>query len=179
VSASTQNQALSALLFLYRHVLRTRLEFIEGLPAAKCPVRLPVVLSQAEVRTVIRSLRGVARLCCLLMYGGGLRVGECVTLRVKDVDLDRCEIVVRGGKGNKDRRVPLPRIALPSLRAHLERVKAAISPTCDAACALRACPTRWASSTPMRIGIGLGGISSQHRVCTATAMARCAATIIT
>ena len=58
------------------------------------------------------------------MYGGGLRVSECVSLRVKDVDLDRCEIVVRGGKGNKDRRVPLPRVALPSLRTHLERVKA-------------------------------------------------------
>lgn len=124
VSASTQNQALSALLFLYRHVLRTSLEFIEGIPSAKRPVRLPVVLSQAEVRIVVRALRGTARLCSLLMYGGGLRVSECVSLRVKDVDLDRCEIVVRGGKGNKDRRVPLPRVALPSLRTHLERVKA-------------------------------------------------------
>jgi integron integrase len=124
VSASTHNQALSALRFLYRHVLRVRLEFIEGVPAAKCPVRLPVVLSQAEVRMVMRSLRGAARLCSILMYGGGLRVGECVRLRVKDVDLDRFEILVRGGKGNKDRRVPLPRIALPSLRAHMERLKA-------------------------------------------------------
>lgn len=124
VSASTQNQALSALLFLYRHVLGTSLEFIEGIPSAKRPVRLPVVLSQAEVRVVIRALRGTTRLCSLLMYGGGLRVSECVSLRVKDVDFDRCEIVVRGGKGNKDRRVPLPRVALHSLRAHLERVKA-------------------------------------------------------
>jgi integron integrase len=123
VSASTQNQALSALLFLYRHVLGTRLEFIDGIPLAKRSVKLPVVLSQAEVRLAIRALRGTARLCALLMYGGGLRVSECVTLRVKDVDLDRCEIVVRGGKGDKDRRVPLPRIALPSLRTHLERVK--------------------------------------------------------
>lgn len=124
VGASTQNQALSALLFLYRHVLGVRLSFIEGISPAKRPIRLPVVLSQAEVRIVIRALTGTARLCSLLMYGGGLRVSECVTLRVKDVDLDRCEIVVRGGKGNKDRRVPLARVALRSLRAHLERLKA-------------------------------------------------------
>ena len=124
VSASTQNQALSAQLFLYRHVLGVRLGFIEGFPSAKRPIRLPVVLSQTEVRLVIRALTGRARLCSLLMYGGGLRVSECVTLRVKDVDLDRCEIVVRGGKGNKDRRVPLARVALRSLRTHLERAKA-------------------------------------------------------
>ena len=124
VGASTQNQALCALLFLYRHVLGVRLSFIEGISPAKRPIRLPVVLSQAEVRIVIRALTGTARLCSLLMYGGGLRVSECVTLRVKDVDLDRCEIVVRGGKGNRDRRVPLARVALRSLRAHLERLKA-------------------------------------------------------
>jgi integron integrase len=124
VSASTQNQALSALLFLYRHVLGTPLELIDGVATAKRAVRLPVVLSQAEVRAIIRALRGVARLCALLMYGSGLRVSECVELRVKEIDLDRCEIIVRGGKGNKDRRVPLPRVALPSLRAHLDRVKA-------------------------------------------------------
>jgi integron integrase len=124
VSASTQNQALAALLFLYRHVLGTNLDLIEGVQAAKRPLRLPVVLSQAEVRAVIRALRGTARLLALLMYGAGLRVSECVTLRVKDVDLDRCEVRVRGGKGNKDRRVPLPRVAVPALRAHLARVKA-------------------------------------------------------
>lgn len=124
VSASTQNQALAALLFLYRHVLGINLELIEGIQSAKRPLRLPVVLSQAEVRAVIRALRGRARLLALLMYGAGLRVSECVTLRVKDADLDRCEILVRGGKGNKDRRVPLPRLAVLALRAHLARVKA-------------------------------------------------------
>ena len=124
VSASTQNQALAALLFLYRHVLGIRLDLIDGIQAAKRPLQLPVVLSQAEVRGVIRALRGTPRLLALLMYGAGLRVSECVSLRVKDADIERCEIVVRGGKGNKDRRVPLPRVALPSLRTHLERVKA-------------------------------------------------------
>jgi integron integrase len=124
VGASTQNQALAALLFLYRHVLGINLELIDGIQPAKRPVRLPVVLSQAEVRAVLRSLRGTARLLALLMYGAGLRVNECVTLRVKDADLDRCELLVRGRRGNKDRRVPLPRAAVPALRAHLARSKA-------------------------------------------------------
>jgi integron integrase len=83
-----------------------------------------VVLSQTEVRAVLHALRGTPRLCALLMYGAGLRISECIALRVKDVDLERCEIVVRGGKGDKDRRVPLPRTSVPALRAHLERVRA-------------------------------------------------------
>lgn len=123
VGASTQNQALAALLFLYRHVLRIHLDFMEGVQCAKRPRRLPVVLSQTEVRAVIRALRGTPRLCALLMYGAGLRVSECVALRVKDVDIDRCEILVRGGKGNKDRCVPLPRVAVPILRSHLRHAK--------------------------------------------------------
>ena len=125
VAASTQNQALSALLFLYRHVLARDIGFVEGLPVAKHAVRLPVVLSQGEVRAVLRALRGVPRLCAILMYGAGLRISECIALRVKDVDFERCEIVVRAGKGNKDRRVPLPRLVLPALRSHFDRVRAA------------------------------------------------------
>ena len=70
---------------------------------------------------MLHALRGTPRLCALLMYGAGLRISECIALRVKDVDLERCEIVVRGGKGDKDRHVPLPRISVPALRAHLER----------------------------------------------------------
>ena len=124
VSASTQNQALAALLFLYRHVLGTGLDMIEGIQSAKRPLRLPVVLSPPEVRAIIRALRGRARLLALLMYGAGLRVSECVALRVQDIDLDRCEIVVRSGKGNKDRCVPLQRIAVPGLRSHLAQVRA-------------------------------------------------------
>lgn len=124
VAASTQNQALSALLFLYRHVVTIDIGWIASVRCAKRPMRLPVVLSRAEVRNVLRALRGTPRLCSLLMYGAGLRISECIALRVKDVDFDRCEIVVRGGKGDKDRRVPLPRIAVPALRAHLERVRA-------------------------------------------------------
>ena len=108
VSAATQNQALHALLFLYRNVLGQAVGISGGITRAKRGRRLPVVLSAAEVRTVLSELRGVARLCATLIYGSGLRVSECVSLRVKDVDFDRGEIVVRSGKGDKDRRVPLP-----------------------------------------------------------------------
>lgn len=124
VSASTQNQALAALLFLYRHVLSADVGFVHGVVRAKRPTRLPVVLSQSEVRSVLRELRGVPRLCALLMYGAGLRVTETVSLRVKDLDFERHEILVRGGKGDKDRRVPLPRIAVLGLRRHLDRESA-------------------------------------------------------
>lgn len=123
VSASTQNQALHSLLFLYRHVLRRPLAPVSGLTPAKRGRRLPVVLSLAEVRIILQQMRGVARLCASLMYGSGLRVAECASLRVKDVDFDRGEILVRSGKGDKDRRVPLPRLTVPALKAQMERVK--------------------------------------------------------
>jgi integrase len=103
VSSATQNQALAALLFLYRHVLNQPLGFVNGVERAKTPRRLPVVLSPGEIRAVLRELRGASRLCALLMYGSGLRVSECVALRVKDVDFERCEILVRGGKAGKER----------------------------------------------------------------------------
>jgi len=123
VSASTQNQALHALLFLYRQILKRDLRLIPGLTPAKRGRRLPVVLSVNEVRLVLGRLKGVSRLCASLMYGSGLRLSECTNLRVKDIDFDRSEIMVRGGKGDKDRRVPLPRIATPALQAQIERVR--------------------------------------------------------
>ncbi len=123
VSASTQNQALQAILFLYNHVLGQPVGIVHGVERAKRPRRLPIVLSSLEVRSLLSRLTGVSRLCGVLMYGSGLRVSECVSLRVKDVDFDRFEITVRAGKGNKDRRVPLPRVAIPALRTHLDRVR--------------------------------------------------------
>jgi integron integrase len=123
VSASTQNQALQAILFLYRHVLSRRVGFVDGIEAARRPRRLPDVLSQGEIRSVLASMRGVPRLCATLMYGSGLRLSECLSLRVKDIDFDRREILVRSGKGDKDRRVPLPATAVPALRVHLERMR--------------------------------------------------------
>ena len=123
VCASTQNQALHALLFLYRHILCRDMGLIPGLTPAKRGRRLPVVLSVSEVRSILSRMRGVARLCASLMYGSGLRLSECTELRVKDIDFDRNEIMVRVGKGDKDRRVPLPRLASAALRIQMERVR--------------------------------------------------------
>ena len=115
VAASTQNQALAALLFLYDKVLNAPLDRIEEIAPATRPKRVPVVLSQREVRLLIAQLRDPYRLCVGLMYGGGLRVLECLSLRVKDIDVDRREITVRSGKGGKDRRVPLAETCVPPL----------------------------------------------------------------
>ncbi len=123
VSASTQNQALAALLFLYAHVLGRKLAWIDGVARAKMPERLPVVLARTDVQTLLSRLQGPAALVCRLLYGSGLRLTEALTLRVKDVDLDRCEIHVRDGKGRKDRRTMLPQTCAQPLRRHLERVR--------------------------------------------------------
>ncbi len=122
VSASTQNQALSALLFLYQEVLDLRLEWLQGLVRARRPVRLPVVLTRAEVDAVLGQLRGVSWLMASLMYGAGLRVMECCRLRVKDIDLHRAEITVRDGKGAKDRVTLLPALLKTPLTVHLDSV---------------------------------------------------------
>ena len=108
VAASTQNQAFSALLFLYRDVLDIRLEWLDGVVRAKRPKRLPVVLTRDEVAAVFRHLHGANLIAAMLMYGAGLRVLECLELRIKDVDFGYRQITVRGGKGNKDRVTVLP-----------------------------------------------------------------------
>ena len=102
VSASTQNQAKSALLFLYRDVLGIELEWLRNITQAKVPQRLPVVLTETEVRRIFKHLRAPYMLMAQLLYGSGMRLMECVRLRVKDVDFERLEIVVRDGKGQKD-----------------------------------------------------------------------------
>ena len=108
VAASTQNQALSALLFLYREVLGIKLPWMEDVVRAKRPRRLPVVLAKGEVARLLRELAGREWLMASLLYGSGLRLMECLRLRVKDVDFARNEITVRSGKGNKDRKTVLP-----------------------------------------------------------------------
>jgi integron integrase len=123
VSASTQNQALAALLFLYKDVLDRDPGWVENVVRAKRPQRLPVVLSQHEVQALLAALQGVAWMMGTLLYGAGLRLMECLRLRVKDVDFDRGEILVREGKGDKDRVTTLPASVVPKLRAHLERVR--------------------------------------------------------
>jgi integron integrase len=123
VSASTQNQAFSALLFLYREVLGRELAGLAEVPRARRPERLPVVLSREEVAVVLGHLRGTPWLMASLMYGSGLRLLECCHLRVKDVDCVRFEILVRDGKGRKDRVTVLPARLAPRVEAHLERVR--------------------------------------------------------
>jgi integron integrase len=123
VSASTQNQAFSALVFFYREVLGRELAGLEQVPRARLPERLPVVLAREEVAAVLRTMRGTPRLMCALMYGSGLRLLECCRLRVKDVDFARQELVVHDGKGRKDRVTVLPARLVPPLRAHLDRVQ--------------------------------------------------------
>ncbi|HJU08546.1 MAG TPA: integron integrase [Rhodanobacteraceae bacterium] len=116
VSASTQNQALSALLFLYREVLQQELPWMDDIRRAKRPERLPVVLSREEVAALLAEMTGVSWLMASLLYGSGLRLMECVRLRVQDVDFLRREIVVRHGKGGKDRRTMLPAMLIEPLQ---------------------------------------------------------------
>jgi integron integrase len=123
VSASTQNQALSAILFLYRDVLGVDLGRIEHIPRASTPENVPVVLSVEEVRRVMAHLGRVPWLIVALLYGGGLRLQECLDLRVKDVDFDRNQITIRRGKGRKDRRTMLPELVQGRLKGHLDDVR--------------------------------------------------------
>lgn len=123
VSASTQTQALSALLFLYRNVLYVELPWLDELVRAKAPRRLPVVLSRDEVQAVLEAMHGVPRLMATLLYGSGLRLLECCRLRVKDVDFDRRTLTVREGKGAKDRQTVLPGVVMKDLREHLAEVR--------------------------------------------------------
>lgn len=122
VAASTQNQALSALLFLYREVLKQPVEQI-NIVWAKKPKRLPTVLSQAETRQVLAHLSGTHSLMAQLLYGSGLRLMECLRLRIKDVDFGQQQILVRDGKGGQDRVTLLPTSLIPILRHHLEGVQ--------------------------------------------------------
>ena len=124
VSASTQNQALQALLFLYRDVLALELPFLTQIVRATKPRRLPVVLTHDEVRRVFSELRGRSRLVVGLLYGSGLRLSEALELRVKDLDLDRRELIVRHGKGGKDRVTIVPADLVPPLTNHLSALSA-------------------------------------------------------
>lgn len=124
VSASTQNQARSALLFLYKEVLSIELPWLEQVERAKASKRLPVVLTQREARALLNELSGTMWLIASLLYGSGLRVLEALRLRVKDIELERREVIVRSGKGNKDRVTVLPENVIVPLQGHLARVKA-------------------------------------------------------
>jgi integron integrase len=124
VSPGTQNSALCALLFLYRHVLGRPLGNVDAIVWAPRKTRLPVVFSRQEIEAILSRIRGVAWLMASILYGSGLRLSECLELRVKDLDFDRRQLFVHSGKGAKDRVAPLPDALVPHLRAHLEQVRA-------------------------------------------------------
>jgi integron integrase len=123
VAASTQNQALNALLFLYREVLGIQLPWLDDVVRAKRSQHLPVVLSRGETQAVLGQLEGVPRLMAVLLYGAGLRLLECCRLRIKEVDFAANQITVRDGKGGKDRRTVLPAAVKADLARHVERVR--------------------------------------------------------
>lgn len=122
VSASTQSQALNALVFLYRDVLERPLQNIEGLQRVQRRKLVPVVLTVDEVQQTLSLMSGTPRLAAALIYGAGLRISECLTLRVKDIDFGAKALCVRNGKGGKDRTTLLPQFLVPDLRTHMVRV---------------------------------------------------------
>ena len=123
VAASTQNQALNAILFLYRDVLRKEIGYIDGVIRAKRPQRLPVVLTRQEVKSILAVLDPSDWLMGVLLYGAGLRLMECLQLRIKDIDFTSNQIVIRAGKGDKDRHTMLPGAVKEPLAKHLELIK--------------------------------------------------------
>jgi len=156
VSSSTQNQALSAVLFLYRHVLRIEVGAIEQVPRAKMPHRVPVVLSREEVSKILKVIQGTMRIVVALLYGAGLRLQECLDVRVKDIDFDRHEIFVRRDKGQKDRRTMLPVAIEERLNGHLREVKRQHERDLADGVGRVGCPLRWIANiaTPPRNGRG-------------------------
>ena len=123
VAASAQNQALCAVVFLYKHVLEKDVGQVENLVWAKCPQKLPEVFTPDEVNRVLSGLQGIYWLMGILMYGAGLRIIECLRLRGKDIDFNYKKITVREGKGEKDRITMLPELSIAPLKKHLEKVK--------------------------------------------------------
>jgi site-specific recombinase XerD len=164
VSAATQNQALQALLFLYRHVLEIELPWLDGVTRAAPDRKLPAVLSRVEVRALLAQLQGTPWLVASLLYGSGLRLMEAMRLRVKDLALERGELIVRAGKGGKDRVTMLPAALNNSLSAHIDRLRAWFEEERRRARPACRCPTRSPGSIPRRARAGDGSTSFLPRV---------------
>src|SRR5256885_5592600 len=163
VAAATQNQALSALLFLYQKVLGVELPWLASLVRAKRPVRVPAVLTEAEVRRLLGELHGVKWLMAALLYGAGLRQAECLALRVKDVDFAYRHIVVRDGKGARDRVVPLPEATVQPLQEHLGRVRALHRRDLREAMVRCGCRMRWRANIRAPRATGHGSSCFRRR----------------
>jgi len=155
VAASTQNQALSALLFLYQKVLQVNLPWLDDVVRAKRPKRLPAVLTRNEVQRVLAELDGVYRLVGLLLYGSGLRLLECLRLRVKDVDFDARQIIVREGKGDKDRYALFPDLVATDLQQHLTRVASVRPDSRSGPSAAPVCLAAKAADSVNRLGVAV------------------------
>lgn len=168
VSTSTQNQALSALLFLYRKVLRIELGWLDDLVHARRPARLPIVLTRSEVAAILERLHGTTWLMASLLYGAGLRVLDCAGMRVKDIDLDRRKILVRDGKGRRDRVTLLPESLRTPLHEHLERVRRQHQGDLPGGVEVSNCRRRSSGSTPAPPGGGDGNGSSPQPGSTGT-----------
>ena len=123
VSASTQNQALNAILYLYKNIIKKEIKFVDGLNYVKRIKHLPVVFSRNEAQTILTQLEGVTQLFIKLLYGSGMRLSEGLRLRVKDIDFEQAQIIVRDGKGEKDRITILPEKLIEPLMAHIIKVK--------------------------------------------------------
>ena len=165
VASSTQNQAKSALLFLYKEVLGFELPWLDKVEAAKAPKRLPVVLTRDEVAAVLSHLEGRHCLIARLLYGTGMRIMEALRLRVKDVGFERGEILVRDGKGAKDRVTMLPASMAQALRKHLERVRELHGLDWPLVMATCICLMRWTASIRRPGANGCGSTSFPRRAC--------------
>ncbi len=160
VSAATQNQALAALLLLYKQVLLVELPRLENIPRAKKPSRLPTVLTREEVNAVLSHLTATKWLMASLLYGSGLRLNECLRLRVKDIDFSYRQITVRDAKGGKDRVTMLPDALVTPLQGHLARVKQLHAQDLSEGFAWPLCPRLWPANIQTRVRPGLGNLSS-------------------
>jgi len=123
VSSSTQNQALNAILYLYKNVIKKEIQFVDGLQYVKRIKHLPTVFTRSEAQKIINELEGVLQLFIKLLYGTGMRLSEGLSLRVKDIDFDQAQISVRDGKGEKDRITILPEKLIEPLQEHIKKVK--------------------------------------------------------
>lgn len=160
VAASTQNQALSALLFLYKHVLNIELDWIDGVVRAKRPKRLPVVLTRDEVNRILRAMKGTNALLARLLYGTGMRLMEATRLRILDIDFEHRQILVRMGKGDKDRVTMLPDSLVDDIRQQCEVVRNITTRIWKRGLAGCFCLMRWNESIPRQHWNSSGSIVS-------------------
>jgi integrase len=178
VAAATQQQALSALLFLYRHVLEINLPWLDDLVRPKKPARLPTVLNQDEVSHLLDAVRPDHALMALLIYGTGMRLMECLRLRVKDIDFTRREIIIRDGKGAKDRVTVLPLSLIAALQGHWPWPVNCLTGTALQTGPASICRMHWSASTRMRGQRGHGFGCFRRRVCRSIRAAASSAAIM-